>query len=62
MVVRLTPLRDDIERAYKVAGNRTVSVLVPHPNARPGASPRVLLVAGAGKVFGLSYLGVLGLA
>lgn len=61
-MVRLTPLHDDIQRAYKVAGNRTVSVLVPHPNARLGPSPRVLLVAGAGKVFGLSYLGVLGLA
>ena len=64
MVVRLTPLHDDIQRAYKVAGNRTVSVLVPRPNARLGPSPRVLLVAGAGEGprAGLSYLGVLGLA
>ena len=49
VVARLTPLHDDIQRAYKVAGNRTVSVLVPHPNARLGPSPRVLLVAGAGE-------------
>ena len=46
VVARLTPLHDDIQRAYKVAGNRTVSVLVPHPNARLGPSP---LVAGAGE-------------